>query len=219
MDVNLLRSAVTLASLLLFVALTVAVWMPRRKAGFDEAAALPFTFVMLLACWGMLRAMNTDLTKRRALRAARSAPLAGGGMGDWKGRLRTLVNQPRRSEVIAFLREKVDPALREVAAELQAQGIPSRVEAGKDGRAWIEVGHGEEMDFFYSVHPRAYEPPSFVFEDPRRRRTEDAQSYRAEVHLREGGQDYDIMGWRKEDVIHDVLDQYHRHMHFLDSVR
>jgi choline/glycine/proline betaine transport protein len=75
------------------------------------------------------------------------------------------------------------------------------------------------MDFFYSVRPRAYEPPSFVLGDPRRSATGTAQSCRAEVHLREGGQDYDIMGWRREDVIHDVLDQYRRHMHFLDAVR
>lgn len=43
MDVNLLRSIVTVVSLLLFVALMVMVWLPRRKSGFDEAAALPFT--------------------------------------------------------------------------------------------------------------------------------------------------------------------------------
>ena len=182
------------------------------------AAALPFTVVMILACWGLLRAMRLDVAKRNALRAARLAPLAA-GMGDWKGRLRTLVHQPGRREVVAFLREQVKPALEEVAAELQTQGLPAQVEVGEDGRVWVEVGHGEEMDFFYSVRPQTYQPPSFMMDDPRRRRSEEAQFFRAEVHLREGGQDYDIMGWRREDVIHDVLDQYHRHMHFLDRVR
>ena len=86
-------------------------------------------------------------------------------------------------------------------------------------RVWLEVGHGEEMDFFYSVRPRPYNPPSFMLEDPRRHHENGDRTYRAEVHLREGGQDYDIMGWRKEEVIHDILDQYHRHMHFLDAVR
>ncbi len=73
------------------------------------------------------------------------------------------------------------------------------------------------MDFFYSAHLEAYDPPSFLLADPRRR--EDACSYRATVHLREGGQGYDLMGWRREEIIHDVLDQYQRHMHFLDVVR
>ena len=32
-------------------------------------------------------------------------------------------------------------------------------------------------------------------------------------------QDYDVMGWRRDELIHDVLDQYQRHMHFLSVVR
>ena len=42
---------------------------------------------------------------------------------------------------------------------------------------------------------------------------------RAEVHLQEGGQDYDVMGWSRDEVIDDILDQYERHMHFLHVVR
>ena len=181
------------------------------------ASALPFTVVMILACLGMLRAMRLDVARREAIRTARAVPGATGA--DWKGRLRALVHQPRQQEVAAFLAEKVRPALDEVAAELQKQGLQARTDAGTDGRVWLEVGHGQEMDFFYSVRPHPYNPPSFVVEDPRRRHQQGDVYYRAEVHLREGGQDYDIMGWRKEEVIHDVLDQYHRHMHFLNAVR
>ena len=182
------------------------------------AFALPFTVVMVFACWGMLRAMRLDVAKREAIQAARSTPL-GTGNADWKRRLRALVHQPRRPEVLAFLMETVKPALEEVAAELDKQDIQARVATGEDGRVWVEVAHGQEMDFFYSVRPRPYEPPTFVLEDPRRHRNDVDRCYRAEVHLREGGQDYDVMGWRREDVIHDVLDQYHRHIHFLDHIR
>ena len=38
--------------------------------------------------------------------------------------------------------------------------------------------------------------------------------FRAEVYLKEGGQDYDIMGWSEDQVIADVIDQYEKHMHF-----
>jgi len=38
------------------------------------------------------------------------------------------------------------------------------------------------------------------------------------VYLREGGQDYDVMGWSREDVIGDILDQYERHLHYLHVV-
>lgn len=198
------------------VALLAAGGLTALQAG-TIAAALPFTIVMILMCWGLARAMRLDVAKRTAVRNARIAP-PGSGAGDWKARLRALVHQPRRQEVAAFLQDQVAPALHEVAAELQAQTLPARVTRGEDGRVSLEVGHGEEMDFFYSVRARAYEPPSFVLADPRRGETQ-PRFYQAEVHLREGGQDYDIMGWRREDVIHDVLDQYHRHLHFLEKVR
>ena len=38
---------------------------------------------------------------------------------------------------------------------------------------------------------------------------------RLEVHLDDGGQDYDVMGYTAEQVIHDCLDQYERHLEFL----
>ena len=39
--------------------------------------------------------------------------------------------------------------------------------------------------------------------------------YRAEVHLSEGSQNYDLVGYTKEQIINDILDQYERHMQFL----
>ena len=42
MDVNTMRSLVTLAGLVLFLALVVWTWSRSRKAAFDEAAQLPF---------------------------------------------------------------------------------------------------------------------------------------------------------------------------------
>lgn len=39
--------------------------------------------------------------------------------------------------------------------------------------------------------------------------------YRAEVHLSEGSQDYDLVGYTKEQIINDILDQYERHLQLL----
>jgi cytochrome c oxidase cbb3-type subunit 4 len=39
--VNILRAAVTLFSLLMFIAIWVWAWSRRNQAGFDEAARLP----------------------------------------------------------------------------------------------------------------------------------------------------------------------------------
>ncbi|MEY6431498.1 choline BCCT transporter BetT [Thioalkalicoccus limnaeus] len=183
------------------------------------ASALPFTIVMILMCWGLLRALRIEGIKQSSLREARVTPTGPQAPVNWRHRLRTLVHQPRHAETVQFIREVVRPALTEVADELRTMHLDAGVGEGEDGRVWVEVRHGDEIDFYYSVRPRPYEAPSFVLRDTRRRRAEALQYFRAEVHLREGGQDYDVMGWSRQDIIGDVLDQYERHMHFLHSVR
>lgn len=42
MDLNDLRSAVTVASLLIFVAIMAWTWQRKRREAFEEAARLPF---------------------------------------------------------------------------------------------------------------------------------------------------------------------------------
>ena len=93
------------------------------------------------------------------------------------------------------------------------------MESGEDGRVTLSVGHGDEVDFRYQVRPRAFIQPSFVMRDTRDDSNEERKYFRAEVHLSEGGQDYDLMGWSREEVIGDILDQYERHMHFLHMTR
>ena len=44
-----------------------------------------------------------------------------------------------------------------------------------------------------------------------------AEAFR--VFLKEGGQNYDVMGWNQEQLINDILDQYEKHLHFLHLVR
>jgi choline/glycine/proline betaine transport protein len=183
------------------------------------ASALPFTVIMLLMCWGLVRALRLEAVKRTSLREARVTPRGPHAAMNWRQRLRGMIHQPSEAEVRRFLQETAKPALSAVAEELRKQNLDARVAEDEEGRVWVEVAHGDEIDFFYSVHPRAYEPPSFVMRDVSRRRAEALKYFRAEVHLREGGQDYDVMGWSAQDVIDDVIDQYERHMHFLSAVR
>ncbi|NIR60235.1 MAG: hypothetical protein GWO02_12315, partial [Gammaproteobacteria bacterium] len=51
--------------------------------------------------------------------------------------------------------------------------------------------------------------PEFTFND------EDAEFFRAEVHLLEGPQGYDVMGLSETQLISDVLVQYDIHMSLL----
>ena len=180
------------------------------------ASALPFSIVMVVMCWGLLRALRIEGVKRMSLREARVDP---GAALTLPQRVASLLHQPNREEVLHYIGQTVLPALTSVADELRRSGLDVAVESPEDGRAWLEVRHGDEIDFYYSVRPRSYEAPAFVLADTRPRRAEALKYYRAEVHLREGGRDYDIMGWRGEDVVNDVLDHYQRHLHFLGAMR
>jgi choline/glycine/proline betaine transport protein len=182
------------------------------------ASALPFTVVMLLMCWGLLRALRIEAVKRMSLRQARVEPRGPHAALSWQQRLRELIAHPDRDEVQAFLLETAQPALELVAAEFRSQGLDAELGRGEDGRLWIEVGPEGEHRFFYSVRPRPYQPPAFTLRDAKPGRSKVLQYFRAEVHLREGGQDYDVMGWRREQLIDDVLDHYQRHLHFLQAM-
>ncbi|WP_028575655.1 BCCT family transporter [Desulfonatronovibrio hydrogenovorans] len=184
------------------------------------ASALPFTVIMLLMCWGLLRALRIEVVKRASLRTATLMPTIPHHSPDsWKKRLKTLIHQPTMDEVKTFIRDTAKPALNEVVQELKKRDVKARVLDEDDGRVWMEVLHGEEIDFFYSVRPRPHTPPAFALRDTKKDRTEKLKYYRAEVHLSEGGQDYDVMNWTREQIITDVLDHYEKHLHFLSVVR
>lgn len=182
------------------------------------ASALPFSIILLLSLWGLFKALKLDATKRgiRYQSLTLSRPARGGQ--SWERRLRNMVMMPRRAHVLRFIADVVRPALEDVADELRKQGYAVEVrEDENEGGVILEVSHGEHLDFSYAVQPQAFVRPSLT---PDEAADEDERKYfRAEVHLREGGQDYDIMGWSRDAVIGDILDQYERHRHYLHMVR
>lgn len=180
------------------------------------ASALPFSVILLVSMWGLFKAVRLDSTKRE-LRHQSGSSRQVKHAGDWQRRIRSMAMFPRRAHVNRFIDEVVVPACEEVAVELRKQGLKVSVECREDKKVLFEVQHGGEVNFVYIVRPRAYLQPSFVVETDEEQ--EEKKYFRAEVHLREGGQDYDVMGWSKDEVIDDIIDQYEQHMHFLHVVR
>ncbi|WP_298439468.1 choline BCCT transporter BetT [uncultured Ferrimonas sp.] len=182
------------------------------------ASALPFSIVLLTASYGLIKALQVDVQKKDSLQQTNLAPRVTRNPVPWERRLRNMMQFPRRGHVNRFIDETINGAMEMVATELRKQGVDVEVKSNSD-RNWIalRVALGDEHDFEYQVRPRPYVRPAFVMGDTS---DDDASKYfRAEVHLTEGGQDYDIMGWSREQVLGDILDQYEKHLHFLHLVR
>jgi choline/glycine/proline betaine transport protein len=177
------------------------------------ASALPFTIVLLLAIVGLIKALRVEGFKQES-QLITAIPHSGTENNDsWQMRLKNVVDFPNKANVNKFISQIVAPALDSVANELKGNQI--NVEISHNNGLSLIVNHGEEQEFVYRVLARKYSQPDFANEDD-----EDKQSYyRAEVHLVEGGQDYDIMGWSKTAVINNIIDQYHKHLHFLHLLR
>lgn len=182
------------------------------------ASALPFSLAILAAIWGFVKALSVDHAKRQTQLLTVMAPTAAASPTDWKTRLNNLLHYPRQPDVDNFISTVVNKAMVDFATELRSHGLKAEVDLGEDAEyATLSVLHGDEIDFMYQVHTHQHILPkeTFLAADDKASGT----YYRAEVHLNEGSQDYDIMGWTAEQVLHDILEQYERHLHFLHVLR
>ncbi|MFV8783538.1 BCCT family transporter [Microbulbifer sp. SA54] len=186
------------------------------------ASALPFSLILLAAIYGLLSALRTEHAKREA-QAAPVAPVTARNPVSWQRRLRNLVHLPNLQEVKEYILDIGEPALREFASEMEKNGFAARVSHGQNNYVYLEVFHGEEVDFTYGLHPKAHLKPDAAPRDEELDDTVDEgdpeKYFRAEVYLHEGGQDYDVMGWTKDQLLSDILTQYERHLQFLHTVR
>lgn len=179
------------------------------------ASALPFSVALLFAMWGFWKALDTDVKKQDALlmqnTSASNAP--------WRDRLHNLLDYPTENGVHDFQKKIVAPAMRSFVDELKQQGIEAEMDLHKTlETAELRVIHGDETDFLYRVVISEESMPADALLGTDQDADHDSY-YRAEVHLREGGQNYDVMGWNRDQIIGDILNQYESHLHFLHLVR
>ncbi len=180
------------------------------------ASAFPFAIILLMSMTGLMKSLRIDLFKKESLQFTASPVVAPTKTESWQERLKNIVDFPSKSKVNQFIDMEIKSAMANVVDELSKLQIDANIEDLENGLKLV-VQHGNEEDFVYSVVRRKHQQPEFAQENID---TDDEQSYyRAEVHLREGGQDYDVMGWSKHAVINDIIDQYHKHQHFLHLMR
>ncbi len=186
---------------------------------------LPFAFVLIPVMWGLYRALSVEaqVSESRSgslpgVLSSRSAPDEPSGRPSrvpWQSRVRRVMTFPDRAKAEDYLGTVAGPAFDEVAAELRDQGVGVEVrtcsdEMGQPGIA-LHADVGADLPFVYRVQHREQPIPAYGGWAPRG----DERYSRLEVHLREGGQGYDILGYSRTQLIDDVCDQYERHLEFL----
>jgi choline/glycine/proline betaine transport protein len=172
------------------------------------ASAFPMIFMILIGSIGLLKSLRADsLLLMSVQNHVTSIQYTQANM-TWRERLDSLMNHPEKKEVDVFLNKVIKPALKELGDEMATRGATVTLDSSSTNGATLLVKNGDVEDFKYQVQLRPFEIPDYIPE-------EGARYFRAEVFLRSGGQDYDIFGYTKDQVIADALTQYEKHFHFL----
>ncbi len=181
-------------------------------------SALPFSVVMLFALAGLFKALRADDLKRQSLLTTKLAPVVSREPGSWRHRIRTILRNPSSGKVEEYTSAVIRPALLQVAAVFRTEGLDAQLKHEKN-RLTLVIHFDGVDDFVYQIRLKNYAHTEIEVEDAEEAEDDwSTEHMRAEVFLREGGQDYDVMGWSGEQIIHDVLDQYEKHLGFLRRV-
>ncbi|WP_237187956.1 choline BCCT transporter BetT [Rothia nasimurium] len=176
---------------------------------------LPFTVVLYLTMAGIWQALSIESNQQSPTRGKGTWPKPSSleppqAAWSWRQRLEWMLTYPGASEAETYLNTVVKPALTEVCQELAARGAHVSLHCGHDAQTHLPLLTLRERttgrkDFMYQVQPRAALIPRNLLGAA----TPDADTYyRLEPQSGDGSSSYDIFGYTKEQVIHDVLDLY-----------
>ncbi|MDP9800442.1 choline/glycine/proline betaine transport protein [Arcanobacterium wilhelmae] len=226
------RTSVKLLWAVLTGALTIGVLIVGGIPALQNATivmGLPFAFVIVGVMVSMVKALREEtVTEKSRERSARNVPTGGPATLTWRERVAWTFGEVTPWQAVRFLNDVAQPALEKLAAEIPGGAL---VERGDDDpipdlaedrhvydRLKFTVRTGSD-DFVYRILAVAVPKPVYGVHVA----TEEDYYTRLEVHTDEQAQDYDVMGYTVEGLIHDVLDHLDRHQDYLrlrdDSMR
>ncbi len=175
--------------------------------------ALPFSLVIFAIMAGLTRALRLETRKANA----RQQVSSGAVQGDWRERLDRALDTSSRAGTAATIEHAIRPALTQLAEELKSRGqaaYVSEIQSEDEAlpRITLQVDLEEAPSFVYEVRSHRMRTPSFLQAD-------DDYYLRLDVYLAEGALGQDLNGCTRNQVVHDVLAEYERHLQFLSTAR
>jgi choline/glycine/proline betaine transport protein len=155
-------------------------------------AALPFTMIMILLAFGLVRQMNAD---RKGVSVGHAVPPLG-------ERLKRILAPARRRDINRQIEQHGVPALEAVRSGLADEGVPDvKVERDADGVTLSAPTGG--FSFAYRLAAAARPLPAFTaLEAPEPRRTHE---WRLMARTDPSGRGRDVTGFTTDQLIADVL--------------
>lgn len=179
-------------------------------------SALPFAIIMLIAMFGMWRALRIEGYRNQSLGNNNKLPPHLLKSSAWRDRIDYITNQPTRDKVLNYIKQVVMPSMKEVSEKFAETGWQPSVNYDElNNRAILELQRGEEVDFWYEVRLSERDVPDYYTESGASDLPQE-HHHRAEVYLRRGGQTYDLYGYHSEAIINDIIDQFEKYLHFLN---
>lgn len=174
------------------------------------ASAFPMIILIMIAMFSFLKSLKEDYSLVTAVHhpTLSAPPVSSNGGLNWMDRLDSIVSHPRLGDAQKFLNEVVRPGLGELCDELKKRNFDVSLDLSKTDSVRLAVRNKGVENFTYGVRLRTFVTPDYIPEN-------NDYYYRAEVFLLQGGQDYDVYGYNKEQVIADAINQYKKHLHYL----
>lgn len=180
--------------------------------------ALPFVVVLLIACWGIYKALILEYIRSESLQHHMNAGRHGRICGTWQNRLNRIIEFPKPKETRRFINEELLEAMNIVKKELEKYSWIVEITNDKQKSiSTIRVEHSGDFDFIYEVRARNYDTPSYAYPENVNPNKEQKKYARAEVSLQDGNKAYDIYGYDSEVIVNDIIDQFEKHRHFLNN--
>lgn len=169
------------------------------------ASAFPFMLVLLVFCYSLFKALRADYMLQDTVQY--QGTIQQFSKTNWKQQLASLTAHPELNVAENFIANSAQPALEQLAAEFERNGISAELATETDSvRLSIAIENAE--NFNYQIGLRHLAMPNYADD-------KNDDYYRAEVFLLRGGQRYDILSYSQEQIIVDAITQYERHLHYL----
>ena len=180
-------------------------------------SALPFAIIMMLAMFGMWRALRIEGHRNQSLANDNHLPPHLLKLDAWRDRIDYMTEQPTREKVLGYIKGTVLSSMNEVAEKFAETGWLPEVNYDEvNDRVVFELrDDGDNVEFWYEVRLSEHDVPDYYTENMASKLPQE-HHYRAEVYLRRGGQTYDLYGYESVSIINDIVDQFEKYLHFVN---